>query len=201
MKKISGPLSVATGVVFFIAAAIIIVPNPVGFYLNGEAKANGYISYTPSEAYALAKRICTQCHGDERIKHYCERCGPPFIAVVPHMQTFIANYRVSKPGLKVESITPHQAAAIVQVWNALLGNWEGDFREQDILKLLGDNDLLVALYKTPVKDRYLESALMGRDDLKVGYMAEMKKALKDGKNDGMEGHDHGAGGGHQHDGH
>lgn len=85
VKKILGSLVIAFGAVFFIAA---------GNHIIGEAKAEGYVAYTPAEAYGLADRICTQCHTAERIKRYCMRCGPPFIVLVPHMQTFIQNYRL-----------------------------------------------------------------------------------------------------------
>ncbi len=93
------------------------------------------------------------------------------------MQTFMANYRTTKPNLKIMNITQRQASVIVQVWNAVIGNWEGDFREKDVLKMIGDYDVLKTLYETPVEKRPIESALMNREDLKVGYMAEMKKNL------------------------
>ncbi len=161
-----------------IVMVIFLVPNPLGEYIVKEAKANGYLEYTPLEAHKLAKTICTQCHSDERIKLYCPRCGPPFVVVVPHMQTFIDNYRITKPELEFMAITEHQAVAIVQVWNALVGNWEADFREQDILKLIGNYDELVALYKTPVDKRKIEYALSKRDDLKIGHMTGLKDAQK-----------------------
>jgi hypothetical protein len=150
MKKALRILATVLGMFVPIGVGVIFIPNPLGEHFENEAKASGYVQYTPAEAYALAKRICTQCHSDERIKKYCARCGPPFIVVVPHMQTFIRNYRVTTPGLKVEAITQYQAATIVQVWNAIVGNWEGDFREQDVLKMLGSYDVLTALYRTPV---------------------------------------------------
>ena len=199
MIKMLKPLAAALGVALLVAAGIIIIPNSARDYIISEAKAEGYVAYTPAEAYALANRICTQCHSTERIKKYCMRCGPPFIVLVPHMQTFIQNYRVSKPGLKIENITENQAVVIVQVWNALVGNWEGDFREGDILKLLGDYEILKALYKVPVEKRDIEMALMGRNDLKIGYMAEMKKNLQNPEktDDGGDGHDHNAGHNHK----
>lgn len=153
--------------------AVLNFENPARSYILSEAKAMGYIEYTPMEARNLANKICTQCHTDERIKIYCPRCGPPFVAVVPHMQTFIDNYKTAKPDLKFTNITEYQAVAIVQVWNALVGNWERDFREQDILKLIGQYDKLKALYKTPVEKRKIEYALMNRDDLKIGYGSKM----------------------------
>ncbi|MBI3580604.1 MAG: hypothetical protein HY098_00735 [Nitrospinae bacterium] len=178
MKKLVTAFFVVIGALILISAGVYFIPNPLGRYVVSEAKANGYLPYTPSEAYGLAMNTCTQCHTDERIKKYCERCGPPFIAVVPHMQSFIENYKLTKPNLKVHNITESQAVAIVQVWNAILGNWEKDFREQDIYKLIGDYPHLKALYKMPIKDRPIESALMNREDLKVGYMADMSKSQK-----------------------
>jgi hypothetical protein len=175
-KKLIFPLAVL-GILCLIAIAIVAIPNRLGNHIVSEAKANGIIEYKPVEAYVMAKRICTQCHTDERIKKYCDRCGPPFIAVVPHMQTFIENYKVAKPGLQIENITEHQGATIVQVWNAIIGNWEKDFRKDDILKLIGPYEELKALYATPVEKRPIEAALMGREDLKIGYMADMKKTM------------------------
>lgn len=180
MKKKLTIVGIVLAVLCIISAGVLFVPNPAGKYLIGEAKASGIIPYEPVEAYTLAKRICTQCHTDERIKKYCERCGPPFVAVVPHMQSFIDNYRTAKPELKVENITEVQAVAIVQVWNAIIGNWEKDFREQDMLKLIGSYKLLAKLYLTPIEKRPIEMALMGRKDLKVGYMADMAKTLSKG---------------------
>ncbi|MBF0293382.1 MAG: hypothetical protein HQK86_14630 [Nitrospinae bacterium] len=156
----------------------VAMPNPAKDAVLGAMKANGYIDYTPQEAYKLARRICTQCHSDERIKLYCPRCGPPFVAVVPHMQGFILNYKVTKPDLMIENITEVQAVAIVQVWNALVGNWEMDFREKDMEKLVGRYPLLLALYRTPVEKRPVESALSTMDSLKIGHMSGLKEAQK-----------------------
>lgn len=196
--KILRLLGAVFGGALFLAAGIVIIPNTAGDYIISEAKAEGYVAYTPAEAHALANRICTQCHSTERIKKYCMRCGPPFIVLVPHMQTFIQNYRVSKPGLKIENITESQAAVIVQVWNATVGNWEGDFREADIMKMLGDYEVLKALYKIPPEKRYIEMALMGRSDLKIGYQADMDKNGKDRENTADAGHEHNAGPAHRH---
>ncbi len=196
MKKKLTIVVIVLAVLCIASAGVLFVPNPVGQYLISEAKASGMVAYEPAEAYALAKRICTQCHTDERIKKYCERCGPPFIAVVPHMQSFIDNYKVSKPGLKVENITEVQAVAIVQVWNAIIGNWEKDFRQEDMLKLIGPYEFLKKLYLTPIEKRPIEMALMGREDLKVGYMADMKKTMEKGPEVAAE--QPAAGGAHDH---
>ncbi len=168
------------GVVSFamITLGLLWIPNPINKLVLSEAKANGYMEYSPAEAFDLARRICTQCHSDDRIKLYCPRCGPPFIAVVPHMQTFIDNFKQTKPNIHFDNITEHQAVAIVQVWNAVIGNWEKDFREQDMLTLIGHYDLLAKLYKTPVKERKIEWALSQRDDLKIGHMSGLEGAQK-----------------------
>ncbi len=154
---------------------VFAIPNPVGKYILSQAKAQGYLQYTPAEAYELARSDCTQCHSVERIKMYCPRCGPPFISVVPHMETFIDNFRKAKPNLKFRTMTEHQAVAIVQVWNALVGNWEADFRKQDIMKLIGQYPLLKELYETPVEKRPIEYALSRREDLKMGYRTSQKE--------------------------
>jgi len=161
-----------------LTAGAVAIPNPLTAYMVREAKAAGYLAYEPMEAYKMATTICTQCHTSERIKMYCPRCGPPFVAVVPHMQAFIDNYKVTKPDLEITNITEAQAVAIVQVWNALVGNWESDFREQDILKLIGGYRQLAALYKTPVAQRGIESALAVREDLKIGHMTNLMEMQK-----------------------
>jgi hypothetical protein len=172
----------STVLVVFVAAFMVVavaMPNPARDRVLDIVKAKGYLDYTPIEAYKLARRICTQCHTDERIKMYCPRCGPPFVAVVPHMQIFIQNYKTSRPDLVLENISEVQAVAIVQVWNALVGNWEKDFRERDIERLIGRYPSLVALYKTPVDKRPIESALGTMDSLKIGHMTGLKEAQKD----------------------
>lgn len=164
-------------------AAFVVValamPNPVRDGALAKLKAKGYIDYTPTEAYKLARTICTQCHTDERIKLYCPRCGPPFVAVVPHMQIFIQNYKTTRPDLVIENISEVQAVAIVQVWNALVGNWEHDFRERDIERLVGRYPFLMELYKTPIEKRPIEHALSKMDSLKIGHMSGIKEAQKD----------------------
>jgi hypothetical protein len=85
----------------------------------------------------------------------------------------------TKPELKYRNITETQAVAIAQVWNAVVGNWEADFREQDMIKLIGNYDKLIALYKTPVEERRIEMALSERDDLKIGHMSNLEEMQKD----------------------
>ena len=47
-------------------AGVLLTENQLGSYLLSEAKANGYLEYSPEEAHTLAKNICTQCHSEER---------------------------------------------------------------------------------------------------------------------------------------
>ncbi len=164
--------------VALVFAGLINIDNPLRAMALDRLKASGTIGYEPMEAYALAKKVCTQCHTEERIKLYCPRCGPPFVAVVPHMQSFIQNYRLKRPDLEFTALTEPQAVAIVQVWNALVGNWEKDFRAQDIKKMIGSYPLLYALYETPIDERPIERALMQDDKLKMGYQAEAKELQK-----------------------
>ena len=37
---------------------------------------------------------------------------------------------------KVRPFSDAELTAIVQVWNALVGNWEGDWRQKDIKRML-----------------------------------------------------------------
>ncbi len=67
--------------------------------------------------------------------------------------------------LKTEVVKPFSDAeliAIVQVWNALVGNWEGDWRKQDIEKMLRGDKALIGLAESPLEDRYIELALHGK---------------------------------------
>jgi len=179
-KRRTGKIAVVILIVLLIiGSGLVLVPNPLSKRAVAIAKANGYMAYKPMEAYNLAHFICTQCHELERIKRYCPRCGPPFVALVPHMQSFMENYKVSKPKMHLTNITEDQAVAIVQVWNATVGNWEGDFREKDIKKLVGSYHKLFNLYKTPVDQRPIESALMSRSDLKMRYKVQDNKPLPD----------------------
>ena len=139
---------------------VIAVPNSVGKKITDEIKARGYMEYSPNDAKALAMEKCTQCHDTERILKYCHRCGPPFIAVVPHMRKFLEEYKAREPHKKFFDITDYQASAVVQTWNALVGNWEGDFRKDDLLKLIGNNKILIDLSNIPIEKRKIEYALL-----------------------------------------
>lgn len=153
---------IAVAILFVISAGLVLViavPNSIGKKITDEIKARGYAEYSSNEAKSLALEKCTQCHDTERILKYCHRCGPPFIAVVPHMKKFLEDYRAREPHKKFSDITDYEASAIVQTWNALVGNWEGDFKKDDLLKLIGNNKVLINLSNTPIEKRKIEYAL------------------------------------------
>jgi hypothetical protein len=49
--------------------------------------------------------------------------------------------------------------AIVQVWNAPIGNWEGDWRQKDIKRMLGGDRALIRLVETSWDERPIEATL------------------------------------------
>jgi hypothetical protein len=130
-------------------ALILFVPNSLGKAIISEAKATGYIDYTPEEAIALAYERCSTCHTEQKMLRYCSRCGPPFIVVVHFMK-------------KYTEITNAEVVAIAQAWNALIGNWESDWPEKDLRKLLDKDKALIDLLATPAAQRPIEAALKGK---------------------------------------
>ena len=62
MKKVMGIFLVVLAALILSSVGVYFIPNPLGRYVISEAKATGYLQYTPLEAYDLAKRNCTQCH-------------------------------------------------------------------------------------------------------------------------------------------
>ena len=137
--------------------ATLLIPNPVGRQVLAEAKSKGYLSYSPEEATALAYSRCTTCHRAEKILQYCSRCGPPFVVVAHSMRKYIELSNLDSK--KIKKFSDAELIAIVQVWNALVGNWESDWRQKDIVRLLQNDDALIRLAKTPVEDRPIEVAL------------------------------------------
>lgn len=142
------------------AVATLLIPNPVGRQVLAEAKSRGYLSYSPEEATELAYSRCTVCHGAEKILQYCSRCGPPFVVVAHSMRKYIELSNLDAK--KVKKFSDAELVAIVQVWNALVGNWESDWREDDIERLLKNDTALIRLAKTPLAGRPIEMALKGR---------------------------------------
>ena len=160
MKKTLLIALVALLVLSLAAAATLVIPNPLGERALQGLKLRGYLSYTPDEALELAYDRCTTCHSGEKILKYCSRCGPPFIVVVHYMKKYIELEEAKDVG--VRRLTDAEAVAITQVWNAIVGNWEGDWRNQDLVKLLADDEALVELLEVPVRARPIESALEGK---------------------------------------
>lgn len=151
-------LTIATFLLLLVICGILwFVPNPIGAKLSGWAKANGYLNYTPEEATKLAYSRCGGCHEVEKIIKYCARCGPPFIIVSNFMQKYIdvANTQ----GANIAPFTTAELMAIIQVWNGLVGNWEADWRKDDLKKLLAINPALLPLLETPPDQRPIENAL------------------------------------------
>lgn len=144
------------------AAILFLVPNVVGQNIVSQAKAKGYLDYTPEEALALAYRRCTGCHGEEKIVLYCARCGPPFIVVSHFMKKYVEVTNQQDNGMTVEQFTDAELVAITQVWNALIGNWEGDWPATDLEKLLDGDRPLIDLLATPMAERTIETALQDR---------------------------------------
>lgn len=134
--------------------------NQFGDPVLKEIKAMGYLPYSPSEATKLAYTRCTTCHNEEKVVKYCTRCGPPFIVIVHIMKRHIM--LAQKQGKNIRQLSDAEAVAIVQVWNALVGNWDHTWRRQDLELMLKGNDALLALLDTPPEQRPIEAALMGK---------------------------------------
>lgn len=147
-------------IIILIAGIIAAVIAVTGKNAVGLLKAEGYIEYTVNEAVELAHTKCAQCHSIDKTAKYCMRCGPPFVVVVHNMRTLISQLKGKQPGLK--EIRNGEAVAIAQVWNALVGNWENTWREEDLFKLLEKDEPLIKLMNTPVQKRKIETALKGK---------------------------------------
>ncbi len=141
------------------AASTLLVPNSLGRAFIKEAKALGYIAYTPEEAIALAYERCSTCHSEEKMLKYCSRCGPPFIVVVHFMKKYTEITNAGNRGLKLQQFSDAEVVAIAQAWNALIGNWESDWPKDDLQKLLNKDQALIDLLSTPVEQRPIEAAL------------------------------------------
>ena len=160
MKKslsISGLLLI---VIASIAVLLLIIPNPLGEEFLNQARIRGYLPYTPEAAITLAYDRCTTCHGEEKIVKYCPRCGPPFIVTVRFMRKYVELSNIQ--GTKIRQFSDAELAAITQVWNGLVGNWEGDWPRKDIKKLLGNDRALIRLFETPVEERSIEVVLQNK---------------------------------------
>jgi hypothetical protein len=144
------------------AAVILFVPNPLGGAIITEAKAMGYIAYTPDEAIALAYQRCSTCHTEEKMLKYCSRCGPPFIVVAHFMKKYTEITNAQNNAVNLKQFRDAEIVAIAQAWNALIGNWESDWPEKDLRKLLGKDQALIDLLATPAGQRPIEAALKNK---------------------------------------
>lgn len=162
MKKGLATIGVFFLTIISVAAMVVLIPNPLGGKIIKESKAMGLVSYTTAEATELAYQRCSFCHTEEKMLKYCTRCGPPFIVVTHNMRRYIELMNAQNKGLNLPQFTDAEIIAITQVWNALVGNWEGDWPKKDIRKLLEDDTALLRLLETPIKHRHIEAALEGK---------------------------------------
>ncbi|MCF6210279.1 MAG: hypothetical protein L3K24_06340 [Gammaproteobacteria bacterium] len=144
--------------VLVVAAGVLLIPNPVGQQVLAEAKSMGYLPYSPEEATTLAYSRCTTCHEAGKILQYCSRCGPPFVVVSHSMRKYIELNNLESETIK--NFTDAELIAITQVWNALIGNWESNWRQKDIKRLLQNDHALIRFAETPLEGRPIEAALM-----------------------------------------
>jgi hypothetical protein len=154
MKK----YAILAAVVIFVSVTVsgALLLSPVD-QISKIARAKGYLAYTPDEAITLAYERCTTCHDVDKVLLYCSRCGPPFIVTVHFMKKYIELANLD--GNHVDPLTDAEVVAITQVWNGLIGNWEADWRVQDMTKLLDNDEALLGLLNTPLERRVIEVAL------------------------------------------
>ncbi len=141
------------------AAIILFVPNSLGRAFLKEAKAMGYIAYSPEEAITLAYERCSTCHSEEKMLKYCSRCGPPFIVVAHFMKKYTEITNARNKGLNLQQFSDAEIVAIAQAWNALIGNWESDWPKENLRQLLGEDQALIGLLAVPAEQRPIEAAL------------------------------------------
>lgn len=161
VAKKKGLLAVAFVLILCSAAAAVLGLTPYGGRLASSLRSAGYVAYTPEAAKQLAMERCVQCHNLDKTIKYCSRCGPPLIVVVHNMKQYEASWRKQNPTAPFNPITDAESVAIVQVWNALVGDWENTWAVADMEKMLAGNAALLKLFRTPLKDRPIEMALRG----------------------------------------
>ena len=142
------------------AVGVLVIPNPVGGKILDEAKYRGYVDYTPDEAVTMAYTRCTTCHDAEKMLKYCATCGPPFIIVSQSMKKYVEI--LNGQGGDFRPFSDAETVAITQAWNAMVGNWEADWRQKDIARMLQGDVALIQLAKTPLEQRPIEMALKGK---------------------------------------
>jgi len=164
--------------VLTLCAVTVIMPNPLGAKIKEQARARGYLEYSPLQAKRLAEVRCSQCHGLERIAKYCRRCGPPFAVVITNMKRWMKQSKKRHPEKHIQALTKPQQVVVVQAWNAMIGNWEKDFRRKDLVRMIGkQNKHIIALVDTPVAKRRIEQGLL-HDGVKLkGSYEDKTKGL------------------------
>ncbi len=157
----SGWPIIATGVgaVLIIGTVLLLVPNSLGHAFTREIKSRGYLAYTPEEAIDLAYSRCSTCHSEEKMLKYCTRCGPPFIVVAHFMKKYVDITNTRNSHIDLPQFSDAEISAIVQTWNALIGNWEDDWPKEDLRKLLDNDQALIDLLDLPLDQRPIETAL------------------------------------------
>lgn len=157
MKKAFLATVVVLCILFIGSGVLLLTPNPLGARVLSEAKARGVLAYTADEAVSLAYNRCSGCHEEDKITKYCARCGPPFIVVANFMNKYVEV--TNSRGGAIRPFTSPELVAIIQVWNGLVGNWEADWRHEDLKRLLKSDKALLALLETPLEKRPIEMAL------------------------------------------
>ena len=173
MKKsivISGLLLI----IIILTGLLLVIPNALGEEILKQARIRGYLPYTPEAAVTLAYSRCTGCHEEEKIVKYCPRCGPPFIVAIHFMKKYIELSNIQ--GIEIRQFSDAELVAITQVWNGLVGNWEGDWPRKDIRKLLDGDRALLDLFETPVAERPIEVVL--QDKVAPGSYKEITQKNK-----------------------
>jgi len=151
---------IAVVIVALAAVAVLLIPNSLGSQIISEAKYRGYLEYTPNEAVTLAYTRCTSCHEIEKTLKFCATCGPPWAITIHAMKKYIEV--MNENGADHKQLSDSESVAIAQVWNSLVGNWEHDFRQKDLIKMLQGDVALIKLVKTPKEERPIEAALKGK---------------------------------------
>ena len=165
--------------VLLAVVAVILIPNPLGGKVLSEARYRGYLAYTPEEALALAYTRCVGCHKIDKVLKFCSACGPPFIVTTLTMNEYVDV--MNEKGGHHRRFSDAELVAITQVWDALVGNWEPDWPQEGIIKLLEGNAALIQLAKTPLDERPIEVALKGKKatgSYTRTYSKSMKKSGK-----------------------
>lgn len=143
-----------------VVVGALAVPSPLRTSLLEEARYRGYLAYGPDEAVTIAYTRCSTCHSADKMLRYCARCGPPFIVVVHSMKKYVE--LSNRTQQNVRPFSDAEAVAIAQAWNALVGNWESGWGDQNLERLLQGDRALIGLLGTAPEKRPIEVALRNK---------------------------------------